>query len=268
MSKIIQAENLTALVLTWNEEENIGKVLQRLDWLEKIIIVDSGSTDNTLNIIKKFVNTEIYFRRFDSFAEQCNYGLSLIKTTWVLSLDADYILPPEFSDELKTLLSHVQPEIVAYACDFNFLVFGKALYSNNTTPRPVLFKKDYCTYYNDGHAHRLSVNGKTGKFKIKIDHDDRKPLSRWLANQDKYSIQESEKILSYSNDKLSFTSKLRKAKLFAPVFIFFHCLFVKGLIFSGWRGWHYTLQRTIAEMLISLRLTESQHLQFSEKENK
>ena len=61
--------------------------------------------------------------------------------------------------------------------------------------------------------------------------------------------------------QLSFTSKLRKTKILAPVFVFFYCLFVKGLIFSGWRGWHYTLQRTLVEILLALRLTEQDHFE-------
>ena len=63
------------------------------------------------------------------------------------------------------------------------------------------------------------------------------------------------------NDELSFTSKLRKRKVLAPIFIFFYCLFVKGLILNGWRGWYYTLQRTMVEMLLSLRLIEHDDFQ-------
>jgi len=55
---------------------------------------------------------------------------------------------------------------------------------------------------------------------------------------------------------LSFNSKLRKKIVATPMMMFFFCLFAKRMIFNGWYGWHYTLQRTIAEMLLSLRLTE------------
>ena len=58
------------------------------------------------------------------------------------------------------------------------------------------------------------------------------------------------------NAHLPFIFKLRKTKIFAPFLVFFYCLFIQGLIFKGWRGWHYTLQRTMVEMLIALRLTE------------
>ncbi len=250
----IPAKELTALILTWNEAENIGRVLQKLDRPEKIIIVDSGSTDNTIPIINACPHTEIFYRQFDTHANQWNYGLSLCKTEWVLSLDADYILTPAFTEEINSLMK--QTEYAAFDAAFEFYVFGKPVGKNNTTPRPVLFRKSCCTYYDGGHTQRLRINGKTGSFKNKILHDDRKPLSRWLTNQAAYSLKEAAMLSGTPNTHLPLIFKLRKTKIFAPFLVFFYCLFIQGLIFKGWRGWHYTLQRTIVEMLIALRLTE------------
>ncbi len=246
---------LTALILTYNEEDNIRRVVDRLGWIKNVIVVDSFSTDKTLSILNLYPNVTVHQRPFDSFAEQCNYGLTLIQSEWVLSLDADYVLTEEFSKEVLQLIEQNKSE-VAYFCRFHFLVFGKRLLNDNTTPRAVLFKKQFCTYYNDGHAHRLQIDGGNGNFKNRILHDDRKSLSRWLNSQSKYSIQESDKLLSTPKGELSFLSKIRKTKVLAPFFVFFYCLFVQGLIFNGWRGWHYTLQRTMVEMLFALRLIE------------
>lgn len=252
---IVPQQILSALILTYNEEDNIKRVVDRLTWLETIIVVDSFSTDQTLSILSSYPNVTVFQRTFDSFAEQCNYGLTLIQSKWVLSLDADYVLSDEFSKEVLQLIEQNNYR-VAYFCRFHFLVFGERLSNDNTTPRAVLFKKQFCTYYNDGHAHRLQVNGETGNFQNRILHDDRKSLTRWLNSQSKYSIQETDKLLSTPIEGLSVISKIRKTKVLAPFFVFFYCLFVQGLIFNGWRGWHYTLQRTIVEMLFALRLIE------------
>ena len=100
MIETIQADILTGVILTWNEEANIGRVLQQLDRLGKIIIIDSGSTDETITIIKSYSNTEIFYRKFDTHANQWNYGLSLCNSEWILSLDADYILTQDFVEEI------------------------------------------------------------------------------------------------------------------------------------------------------------------------
>lgn len=258
----INSNHLTGLILTFNEEDNIARVLDKLTWLEKIIIIDSFSTDKTVEIINQYQNVEIHNRVFDSFAQQCNYGLSLIRSKWVLSLDADYVLTEEFINETINYISRINQTQVAYFANFEFLIYGKKLRSNNTTPRAVLFLLGSGIYFNDGHAHRLKITGDVGNYKGKILHDDRKSLSRWLKNQDGYSIKECAKLLDHYNpDNKSLLNLIRKTKIFAPFFVFFYCLFFKGLIFSGWAGWYYTLQRTMVEMLFSLRLIEKENFE-------
>lgn len=249
---------LQVLVLTKNEEPNIKRVLAKLNWVEKILVLDSFSTDSTLDIVKTFQNTEIVQRTFDSFASQCNFGLSLIQSKWVLSIDADYVLTDEFIEETKQFI--LRTDKVAYLTKFKFLVFGKPLSSDNTTPRPVLFLKELGAYYNDGHAHRLAIEGDLGEYKAVILHDDRKSLDFWFNNQLGYSIKETNKLLTTSNDQLSFTGKIRKNMIAAPFLVFFYSLFFQGLIFNGWKGWHYTLQRTMVEILMALRLIEEKKL--------
>ena len=250
---------ITALILTKNEEPNLKRVLEKLTWLEKVIILDSYSTDSTIEIANSFPNVVLYQRKFDTFASQCNYGLTLITSPWVLSLDADYVLTDEFIAETNEFINREDKN--AYFVRFKFLVFGRKLAGDNTTPRAVLFKPSECNYYDDGHCHRLMINGATGNFKSYILHDDRKSLSRWLNNQDGYAIKERDKLLNPEvGIHLSLSSKIRKTKVFAPFIVFFHCLIVKRLIFNGWAGWHYTLQRTMVEMLLAIRLIEDEKL--------
>lgn len=251
---------LEVLILTKNEEPNISRVLDQLTWVDRVVVLDSFSTDRTIDIIKSYPNVEIFYRSFDSFAVQCNYGLSLLKSTWALSLDADYVLTDDFITETRSILNLSNKEYVAFYTNFEFLVFGRKLRGNNTTPRAVLFKLGFGKYFDDGHAHRLEIDGAAGSYNAKILHDDRKSLSRWLHNQDGYSIKEAYKILNVKADERSFNSRLRKNKIIAPFMVFFYSLFVKGLIFNGWVGWHYTLQRTLVEILLSLRLIEEEKL--------
>lgn len=253
--EIVTQDVLQALILTKNEEPNIGRVLDKLTWLERIVVIDSYSDDNTISILQSYPNVEVLYRKFDTHAQQWNYGLSLVMSKWVLSLDSDYVLPNAFVEETQRLIN--QEGKSAYNAGFEFLVFGHRLRHNNTQPRPVLFRRSDCIYYDDGHTQRLKINGETGSYKTLIWHDDRKSLTRWLANQAGYSAKESKMLLETENKKLGINSRIRKTKVFAPFLVFFYCLFAKGLIFKGWAGWHYTLQRTMVEMLLALRLIEA-----------
>src|SRR5262249_34070739 len=96
-------DQITALVLTYNEEDNIGRTLAALRWVPRILVIDSGSDDRTLEIVGGFPQAEVVTRHFDSFAGQCNFGLSLVASPWVLSLDADYVLSEALAREIESL---------------------------------------------------------------------------------------------------------------------------------------------------------------------
>jgi len=95
---------LSALILTYNEEANIKRTLDHLRWLDSIVVIDSGSSDATLSILAEHAAVRVLHRPFDSFADQCNFGLDQITTPWVLSLDADYRIPPSLASEIQTAI--------------------------------------------------------------------------------------------------------------------------------------------------------------------
>ena len=150
-------------------------------------------------------------------------------------------------------------QINSYIVPFKYCVFGKPLKGTLLPPRTVLYRREKAHYQDDGHAHRVVVEGESKKLITPIYHDDRKPLSRWLWAQDRYMIIEAKKILETANQELSLSDRLRKKIIIAPFIVFFYCLIVKGGIFDGWHGWYYALQRIFAEILLSLRLIEAKY---------
>ncbi|MDB9374989.1 glycosyltransferase family 2 protein [Nodularia sphaerocarpa] len=251
-------EQVTPLILTYNEAPNIERTLQKLKWANKIVVIDSYSTDKTLEILSSYPQVEVFQRKFDSFASQCNYGLTKITSAWVLSLDADYILTDELIHEIKTLPA--EPDINSYSFRFKYCVFGKPLRGTLLPPRKVLYNKEKAIYQDDGHAHRVLVNGRSTQLSAYIHHDDRKPLSRWLWAQERYMVIETKKLLETPNNELSLSDRIRKQKILAPLIIFVYCLIFKGAILDGWHGWYYTFQRVLAEVLLSIHLIEAEKL--------
>jgi len=250
-------DGLTAVVLTYNERENVSRLLDSLSWISRVVIVDSYSTDGTTEIAGKYPNITLVQRPFDSFAGQCNFGLSNIETEWVLSLDADYVVTAELSTEIRKL--DPSPSVAGYAVDFDYIIFGRALRSSLYPARTVLYRRQLAQYRDEGHGHRVTVNGQVEKLSARMCHDDRKPLSRWIQSQDKYAIVEADHLLDMQSTHLEPQDRLRLAIYFAPAVMFFYLLFGRGLIFDGWRGWYYVCQRVIAELLLSIRIIEQQH---------
>jgi glycosyltransferase involved in cell wall biosynthesis len=244
---------ITPLILTCNEEPNIGRTLQKILWARRIVVIDTFSTDETVTIAKaSHPNVVVFQRRFDTHATQWNFGLDQITTPWVLSLDADYELSSELIDELHQL----QPadDVAGYEVQFEYRIFGRSLRSSVYPPHTVLFRPHRGHYHDEGHTQKLKIEGKVIPLIAKIYHDDRKPLSRWISSQDRYMIIETQHLLSTPLDQLSAQDRLRRKIFFSPAVMFLYLLFARRLILDGWHGWFYVCQRTIAEILLSLRL--------------
>ncbi len=248
--------SLTALVLTYNEQENIRRNLEALVWVPKVIVVDSFSTDRTLEIARSFPNVQIVQRAFDNHANQWNAGLDRIDTEWALTLDADYVLTAELQEEIKKL--EPASDLALYWGDFDYCVLGRPLRAHVYPPRVVLFRTKRARYVGEGHTQQLRVKGKLAKFKGKIWHDDRKPLNRWFQSRERNAELEARSLLEAKSEDLSRLDRLRKnGIILAPMVMPIYLLLIRGLVFDGWNGWYYTFQRTIAEMMLALRLLEA-----------
>src|SRR5579875_205028 len=254
-------EAITPLIITYNEAANLRRTLEKLTWASDIVVVDSFSTDSTLEIAGAFPQVRVIQRPFDHFANHCNFGLEHCRSNWVLSLDADYVLSGGLIAELHDWVP--EAEVNAYFSRFVYCVFGRPLRGSLYPPRPILFRRNCCHYYQDGHAHALRIEGRVGRLKNIVFHDDRKSLAHWMGAQVRYSTLEIEKLARTRPDQLSLPDRIRRRIFLAPLLVFFYTLIGKGLIFDGWAGWFYVFQRTLAELLISLRLLEAGQLQNS-----
>jgi glycosyltransferase involved in cell wall biosynthesis len=250
------AEKITPLIITYNEAPNIARTLDKLQWAKRIVVIDSFSTDETLAILNQYPQIEIYQRPFKSFADQCNFGIEQVDSEWILSLDADYVLDNTLEETLQNL--DLQADItVAYQTKFKYAIFGKPLRGTLYPPRKVLYAKNKAHYENDGHGHKIAIEGQVGQLEGYIYHDDRKSFSHWLASQDRYMKQEIAKLNKTPLSNLGFNDRIRMMIIPAPFFVLFYCLILKGGILDGWHGWYYAFQRMIAEMIFSIRLIES-----------
>ena len=179
-------DDITPLVITYNEAPNIARTLDRLLWARRIVVIDSGSTDETLEIVRSYPQAEVIHRSFDDFASQCNFGIAQVATAWVLSLDADY----ELSDALVTELRNLRPDatIAGYRARFIYRICGRPLRGSLYPPRIVLYRKDTASYRNEGHGHCVVVAGEIAALSGVIFHDDRKPLVRWIGYSATYPV--------------------------------------------------------------------------------
>jgi glycosyltransferase involved in cell wall biosynthesis len=243
--------HITPVILTYNEEANIARTLSQLHWAQSVVILDSGSTDQTEAICRSFPTVHWHQRPFDTHAQQWNAALHLVQTPWALTMDADYLMSSALIDEITALPDKSLYD--GYRIPFIYQINGHPLRQSLLPPRIALFQKNRGHYLQDGHTQDLLLQGNCGNLHQPFFHDDRKPFSRWWSNQQHYARQEAEKLYSTPWQQLSLQDRLRKCPPLAPLAVIFWCLIVKGLALNWPAGWIYTYQRTLAEALISLK---------------
>lgn len=248
----MRISDITPLLITWNEAPNIERCLERLKWAPRIVVIDSGSTDETLAICGKYANVDVVHRPFDSFASQCNFGLQQVRTPWVLSMDADYIVPKDFAQKVADL----SDEPAGYSTGFRYCIYGRPLRGTLYPPRTTLYRRSQGNYQNIGHGHRVIIDGRVEQAPFRIDHDDQKSLDRWLDSQRKYARQEAVHLTDGSRIDLNKADRIRLAIWPAVPVVFLYTLIWKLCLFDGWAGWFYALQRVYAELLLSLFLLD------------
>ena len=250
-------DQITPVILTFNEASNLARTLHPLRHFKQVVVVDSGSTDETLAICARYPQVRVVTRPFDAHATQWNFAVhdTGITTPWVLALDADYVL----SDDVITELSSLKPEPVTngYQAAFVYCVQGHPLRATLYPPVTVLYRRDRGHYRQDGHTQRLEIPGEVLPLQARISHDDRKPLARWLSAQEKYAQLECALLRATPWRELSVQDRLRRMMLITPWLVPLYCLTVGRGLLDGWAGVYYALHRGAAESILSLKLMES-----------
>lgn len=243
-------EQITPLILTYNEAPNIALTLDSLRWASRVVVLDSGSTDETESIARSFANVDWHTRPFDSFKGQTDYGLDEtgITTEYILTLDADMRLS-------EVLVSEIQQSFYAGSFDggmfeFRYCIAGYPLIGSLYPAQVRLFRRKAIEVLQVGHGHKFELTGSLYHFKTPLFHDDRKPLEQWLSSQLKYSVHEFNRIAS--GHRLKWRDCLRRWGVM-PLVIGPYAYLKAGGPLAGAAAARYAYERLIFECLLAHR---------------
>lgn len=259
---------ITALILTFNEEIIIQKCIDALDFVDRIIVLDSGSTDKTIEILESN-NIKIYKRKFDNYAAQRNYGLSLINDGWVLMIDSDEIVTRELKNEIINSISS-KSNVCLFRVRRKDMFNGKWLRFSSGYPTwfPRLFKAGEVKvlrevneeYYTKGRVDNLTQH--------LIHYPFNKGLDWWFSKHNIYSKMEAEKIKEEVNQPLVFSSLFNRDPVvrrgfykrlsyripFRPTVVFLIFFVLKGGFLDGTQGYDFCRMRKVYESMIDVKL--------------
>ena len=187
--------NITALIITKNEEMHIERCINNIkNLVSDILIIDSFSNDNTIEIIKK-LNIKFVQNKFINHAKQFNFGLSQLSpnTEWVLKIDADEILSLSLIAEIKKKLPNLDKNINGIYIRRRLIFQNTLIKYGRLFPVRLLrlfrFQKGVCD--NRWVDEKIIVEGKTEKFNEYIIDQNLKSLSEWIIKHDRYSSAEA-----------------------------------------------------------------------------
>ncbi|MEY3501148.1 MAG: hypothetical protein RL308_2820 [Bacteroidota bacterium] len=250
---------LSILILTYNEERYIGELLENIKFADEIIVLDSYSTDKTVEIVKSFPYVSLIQNKFKNYADQRNFAITHSKNDWVLFLDADERLSPNLKIEIIELLK-IAPTAAAYSMPRIFMFKKKAMRFTGTQSDMVLrlFDKTKCKYQIDKLVHeKLEINGKESALKNKMIH-----YTYYDYNVFK------KKVASYGRLKAEEKNLKRKKysifmHFFHPIFTFISYYILKLGFLDGYQG---IVLSYLFSYSVYVRYSELKKIQLQNKE--
>jgi len=218
MNKVIAA---SVYMITLNEEKNIAESLASVSDFAEIIIVDSGSSDQTLKIAEKFPNVRVFHNDWPGFSEQKAHAMSLCSHPWVFNLDADEMPTEEFLREVRTLISEDTHD--ALESNRTLIRWGKQPKNFSKNDRLIRFFRKSCGRYEVRRVHEsISISGSVKKTQATILHKENLSLSQRFTKSNRYSELKAE-------DKFE---KNQNASL-ASIVLMFPITFLQVYLFKG-----------------------------------
>ena len=267
--------DLTAVILTKDEEKNIAKCIRSVKgFAKRIVVVDSGSTDRTVSVARK-LGAEVYVHPFEDYSHQFNWALDNtgITTKWTLRLDADErftsALCRELSEKMK---AHESDSVNGFVLDAWLIFMGKCLKHGGSRKKKLMVFKTGIGRIEDRKMdeHTLLSEGTSIEIKEKFIHCDVKDLSSYVKKLNWYAAREMQDYFEHrfpskglgDNKEIS-SLRDKKARYYkAPMFIrcwlyFFYAYFVQGNWRNGREGFIYSfLYHLYYRMLVDAKIYE------------
>lgn len=244
---------LTALILTGNSAPTVENCLRSLQWCNRIIVVDSYSTDGTVEICRKFA-TRIYQNPFSSYGEQLNWALKRLNTPWVFVVDSDEEVSLKLQEEVKNLFKGGDPPLDGYYIRRKSKFLGRWIYHSGWYPDYVLrlFRRDKTQYRKRRLGSSPLIKGITGYLKEELLHYPYADLTHYIEKFSKYTRLSAEQMYQEGRRAHLYDISLR------PLLRFFKDYLFRGSFLDGTAGFIISVLSSYYVFMKYTRLWEIQ----------
>lgn len=266
--------NVSVFLQTLDEEDNLPRCLESLQWSNDIVVLDSYSSDRTEEIARA-AGARFYQRVYDGRANNQNWAVENIefKNKWVYYSDADEVVPPELAEEIGKVTSDESRSEVCYRLRFKNMLFSKWIRQSSMYPTwvPRLWQPKKMEWRRGANPVAI-VSGSEGFLENHFIHYSfNKGFAEWFKKHNKYSHYEAvETIKELDVGKLDWAGLFGRAPArrrvamkhfsfrmpFRPFLKFLYLYLVRGGILDGRQGLRYCILQAIYEMMIVTKVLE------------
>jgi glycosyltransferase involved in cell wall biosynthesis len=225
---------LSAVVITRNEERDIGHTLDALAFADEVVVVDSCSTDRTADLCRGR-GARVIERAFDGYGPQKRFAVAQATHDWVLCIDADEVVSPELAASIRAVLAG-EPACAAYALRFHTVFMGRVLTRGCSEAHVRLFDRRRARW-NDASVHeRVEVAGPTGLLAGFVLHATARDLSEAIQKLDLYTTRSALELHARGARPRSLASIVASS-----AFHFFKHWILRGLVLNGVPGFAWAM---------------------------
>ena len=241
---------ISITLITLNSEKTLKSVLEAVSWADEIVLVDSGSTDKTLEIARQF-NAKIVYRAFDGYGSQKNFATSQASNDWILSLDDDEILTPKLQQEIQNL-SLSTTDYEGFKIPRSLIFLGKLLRFSGEYKRLTLrlFNRKQGNWNAEYVHESVEVKGKIGILKHQILHDSYRDLTDYFNKFNKYTSLGAKTLAERGKTASSLKIITRFPTTFLKIYL------LKGSCLDGYAGFMWALLTAINPVVKYAKLKE------------
>lgn len=226
--------SISVTIITLNEQKNIRRCLESVNWADEIVVVDCGSSDDTISICEEY-GARVFKHNWKGYAEQKNWAIEQATGDWILSLDADEEVTPELACEIEVVLSSENPAD-AYSIPRRNLFLGRWMRHGGWYPdyQLRLFRRGRGTFKLVPLHECIVIHGKSvriDRLKSNILHHTYPSVHEFIERMDRYTTIEGQSVATHN---------IHRAILAVRILIAFPLKFAEVYVWKcGWRdGFH------------------------------
>jgi len=243
---------LSLTLITLNEADRLGATLDAVRCADEILVVDGGSSDDTVRIGRER-GCRVIERRFEGFGPQKRFAAEQASNDWILNIDADEVLTPELNEEIRQLLANGDPPKAAYRVPMTLVFMGRVFrHGRHANERHVrLFDRRRAAYDSKEVHEGLVVDGPIGDLQARLHHHSFRDLSHFIDKMNAYT--------TLGARDLQRRGKRRSAGLIAlsAPYYFGESYFLRGNFLNGAAGLCWSMLYATMPIVKYLKLLES-----------